>query len=69
MAEEGNLPPWDDGQAKATAPMEYRAPTEILLVERYNMKNNDAPQFPSLFSFTTITSFALDNFLLQYVPF
>ena len=34
-------------------------------ISRDNMKSNDASQFPSLFSFTTVTSF-IDNFLLQY---
>ena len=33
MAEEGHLPPRDAGRAKAAAPMEHGAPTEILPVE------------------------------------
>ena len=39
MAEEGHLPSRDAGWAKALAPMEHGAPTEILPAE---MKNNDA---------------------------
>ena len=49
MAEEGNLPPRDVGWAKAAAPMEHKAPTEILPVE--NMKNKNAPQSSQFIKF------------------
>ena len=33
MIEEGNLPPRDNGRTEASAPMEYRTPSEILPIE------------------------------------
>ena len=53
MAEEGHLPPRDIGRMEISAPMEHRAPLEILPVQ---MMDGDFPLFPSLFNFTA-TSF------------
>ena len=33
MAEEGHIPPQDHGRKKASAPMEFETPSEILPVE------------------------------------
>ena len=51
MAEEGHLPPRDNGQTEVLAPMEHGTPSEILLVE---MIVDDLPLFPSLFIFTSL---------------
>ena len=53
MAEEGHLPPRDAGRMETLAPMEHKAPSEILPVE---IMDDDFPLFPSLFNFTA-TSF------------
>ena len=50
MAEEGHIPPRNNGRKEASAPMEYGTPLEILPVEMtFNI-----PLFPSLFTFTSI---------------
>ena len=51
MAEEGHLPPRDNGRTEASAPMEHGAPSEILPVE---IMVDDLPLFPSLFIFTSL---------------
>ena len=52
MAEEGHLPPQDNGQTETSAPMEHETTSEILPVE---MKVDDFPLFPSLFIFTSLS--------------
>ena len=52
MAEEGHLPPRNNGQTEISVPMEHRIPSEILPVE---MMINDFPLFPSLFIFTSLS--------------
>ena len=37
MAEEGHLPPGNDGRTEATPPMERQAPTEVLPVNVMNI--------------------------------
>ena len=51
MAEEGHLPPRDNGRTEASTLMEHRTPLEILPVE---MMVDDFPLFPSLFIFTSL---------------
>ena len=46
MAEEGHLPPQDNGRTKVLAPVEHGTPSEILPVE---MMVDNLPLFPSLF--------------------
>ena len=43
MAEEGHLPPRDNGRTETSAPMEHGTPSEILPVE---MMVDDFPYFP-----------------------
>ena len=52
MAEEGHLPPRNNGWTEASAPVEYGTPAEILPVE---MMVDDFPLFPSLFIFTSLS--------------
>ena len=52
MAEEGLLPPRNNGRTEASAPMEHGTPSEILPVE---MMVDDLPIFPSLFIFTSLS--------------
>ena len=49
MAEEGHLPPQNNGRTETSAPMEHGTPSEILPVE---MMVDDLLLFPSLFIFT-----------------
>ena len=49
MAEEGHIPPQNNGRKETSAPMEYETPLEILPVEMIV----DFPLFPSLFIFTS----------------
>ena len=51
MAEEGHLPPRDNGRTEVSAPMEHGTPSEILPVE---IMVDDLPLFPSLFIFTSL---------------
>ena len=51
MAEEGHLPPRDNGWTEASAPVEHKTPSEILPVE---MIVDDLPLFPCLFIFTSL---------------
>ena len=51
MAEEGHLPPRDNGRTEGSASMEHRTPSEILLVE---MIVDNLPLFSSLFIFTSL---------------
>ena len=46
MAEEGHLPPRNNGRAETSAPLEHGTPSKILPVE---MMVDDFPLFPSLF--------------------
>ena len=46
MAEEGHLPPQDNGRTEVSAPVEHETPSEILPVE---MMVDNLPLFPSLF--------------------
>ena len=50
MAEEGHLPPRNNGRMEVSAPMKYGTPSEILPVEMIV----DFPLFPSLFIFTSL---------------
>ena len=50
MAEEGHIPPRNNGRIEASAPMEHETPSEILPVEMIV----DFPLLPSLFIFTSI---------------
>ena len=50
MAEEGHLPPRDNGRMEGSGPIEHGKPSEILPVE---MMVDDLSLFPSLFIFTT----------------
>ena len=43
MAQKGNLPPRDIGQANVASPMEHRAPEEVLPINKGT--NNDTPHF------------------------
>ena len=64
MAEEGHIPPRNNGQKEASAPMEYGTPSEILPVEI----TVNLPLFPSLFIFTSlliIFIFLFEQALLQ----
>ena len=49
MAEEGHIPPRNNGRKEASTPMEHGTPLEILPVEMIV----DFPLFPSLFIFTS----------------
>ena len=51
MAEEGHIPPRNNGGMEASAPMEYGTPLEILPVEM----RVDFPLLPSLFIFTSLS--------------
>ena len=51
MAEEGHIPPRNNGRKEASAPMEHGTPLEILPVEM--MVN--FPLFPSLLIFTSLS--------------
>ena len=48
MAEEGHIPPQNNGRAETSAPMEHGTPSEILLVEMM-------VDFPCLFIFTSLS--------------
>ena len=50
MAEEGHIPPRNNGRKEASAPMEHETPSKILPVEMIV----DFPLFPSLFIFTSL---------------
>ena len=50
MAEEGHIPPRNNGRKEVSAPMEYETPSEILPVEMIV----DFSLFPSLFIFTSL---------------
>ena len=50
MAEEGHIPPRNNGRKKALAPMEHGTPSEILPVEMIV----DFPLSPGLFIFTSL---------------
>ena len=50
MAEEGHIPPRNNGQKEASTPMEYGTPSEILPVEMIV----DFSLFPSLLIFTSL---------------
>ena len=52
MAEEGHLPPQNNGRTETSAPMEHRTPSEILPVE---MMVDDFRLSPSLFIFTSFS--------------
>ena len=76
MAEEGHLPPWNNGWMETSAPMEHGTPSEILPVE---MMVDDVPLFPSLFIFTSLSlkfwlfflcldKFCYDNFQYAFKP-
>ena len=67
MAEEGHLPPRDNGRTEASTPMEHGTPSEILPVE---MMVDDLPYFPIylfllVFFKILLVFFCLDKFLLQ----
>ena len=69
MAEEGHIPPRNNGRKETSAPMEYGTPSEILPVEMtFNI-----PLFPCLFTFTSILIIfwlfeqALLQWLFQYL--
>ena len=51
MVEEGHIPPRNNGQTEASAPMEHGKPSEILLVEM----RVDFPLLPSLFILTSLS--------------
>ena len=51
MAEEGHIPPRNNGQTEASAPMEHGKPSEILPVEM----RVDFPLLPTLFIFTSLS--------------
>ena len=51
MAEEGYIPPRNNGRTEVSAPMEHGTPSEILPVEMMV----DFPLFPSLFIFTSLS--------------
>ena len=51
MTDERNIPPRNNGQKEASAPMEHGTPSEILPVEMMV----DFPLFPSLFIFTSLS--------------
>ena len=60
MAEEGHLPPRDNGRTKASASMEHGTPSEILPVELMI----DFPYPPSLFIFSSLSVYL---FLLVFL--
>ena len=51
MAEEGHLPPRDNGRTEASERMEHGTPSKILTV---GMMVDDLPLFPSFFIFTSL---------------
>ena len=51
MAEEGHIPPRNNGRMEALAPMEHGKPSKILPVEM----TFDFPLLPSLFIFTSLS--------------
>ena len=51
MAEERNIPPRNNGQKEASAPMKHGTPSEILPVETMI----DFPYSPSLFIFSSLS--------------
>ena len=51
MAEEGHIPPRNNGRTKDLAPMEHEKPSEILPVEM----RVDFLLLPSLFIFTSLS--------------
>ena len=57
MAEEGHIPPRNNGRTEDSAPMEHGKPLEILLVEM----RVDFPLLPNLFIFTSLS---LKNFII-----
>ena len=67
MAEEGHLPPRDNGRMEISAPMEHGTPSKILLVE---MVVDDLLYFLVylfllVFFKILLVFFCLDKFLLQ----
>ena len=50
MAEEGHIPPRNNGRKEASAPVEYGTPSKILPVKM----TVDFPLFLSLFIFTSL---------------
>ena len=67
MAEEGHLPPRDNGRTEASTLMEHGTPSEILPV---GMMVDDLPYFPIylfllVFFKILLVFFCLDKFLLQ----
>ena len=67
MAEEGHLPPRDNGRTEISAPMEHGTPSEILPGE---MMVDDLSYFPVylfllVFFKILLVFFCLDKFLLQ----
>ena len=50
MAEEGHIPPRNNGRKEVSAPMEHGTTSEVLPVEMIV----DFPLFPSLFIFTSL---------------
>ena len=61
MAEEGHIPPRNNGRTETSAPMEHETPSEILPVEMMV----DFPLFPSLFIFTSLSLKFLIIFLFE----
>ena len=62
MAEEGHLPSRDVGQTEALAPMEHRAPSEVLPVER---GTTTFPYFPAYLISLLLVFFFFRQVLLQ----
>ena len=60
MAEEGHLPPRDNGRTEVSAPMEHGTPSEILSVE---IMVDDSPYFP-VYLFLLVFLFDFASFLL-----
>ena len=61
MAEEGHIPPRNNGRKEASAPMEHEIPSEILPAEMIV----DFPLFPSLFIFTSLLIIFIYFFLFE----
>ena len=61
MAEEGHIPPRNNGRTKASSPMEHGTSSEIPSVEMMV----DTPLFPSLFIFTSLSLKFLIIFLFE----
>ena len=67
MAEEGHIPPRNNGRKEVSAPMEYRTPSEILPVEMTQSTSPYSPVYLYLLVFWLFFSFLFEQALLQWL--